>query len=104
MCKQAVGLQEAEGLQKQAQLTDAQCPDKSNRHQLKHRKYHLNIKSRFYCFKCWNRLPREVVSLPSLEIFSTQLDTALGNLLRLALLGGAGAGPPPRPLVTSAVL
>lgn len=98
MCKEAVGLQ------KQAQLTDAQCPDKSNGHQPKHRKYHLNIKSGFYCFKCWNRLPREVVSLPSLEVFSTQLDTALGNVLGLALLGGAGAGPPPRPLLTSAVL
>ena len=29
----------------------------------------------------WNRLPREVVQLPSLETFKTRLDTYLCNLL-----------------------
>ena len=29
----------------------------------------------------WNRLPREVVESPTLEIFKTRLDTFLYNLL-----------------------
>ena len=29
----------------------------------------------------WNRLPREVVDVPSLEVFKTRLDEALGNLV-----------------------
>ncbi|KAK4828204.1 hypothetical protein QYF61_024638 [Mycteria americana] len=29
----------------------------------------------------WNRLPREVVDAPSLEVFTARLDGALGNLL-----------------------
>ena len=28
---------------------------------------------------CWNRLPREAVDVPSLELFKTRLDGALGN-------------------------
>lgn len=31
--------------------------------------------------KQWNRLPRGVVEPPSLEIFKTQLDVVLGNLV-----------------------
>ena len=30
--------------------------------------------------RCWNRLPREVVDAPSLEVFKAQLDGALGSL------------------------
>ena len=29
----------------------------------------------------WNRLPREVVDAPSLEVFKARLDEALGNLV-----------------------
>ena len=29
---------------------------------------------------CWNRLPGEVVDAPSLEVFKTKLDGALGSL------------------------
>ena len=29
----------------------------------------------------WNRLPREVVDAPSLEVFMARLDGALGNLI-----------------------
>jgi len=29
----------------------------------------------------WNRLPREVVEAPSLEIFKVRLDQALSNLI-----------------------
>jgi len=30
----------------------------------------------------WNRLPREVVDIPSLELFKARLDGALSNLLQ----------------------
>ena len=31
--------------------------------------------------RCWNRLPREVVDSPSLEVFKARLDGALGSLV-----------------------
>jgi len=31
--------------------------------------------------KHWNRLPREVVDIQSLEVFKVRLDRALGNLI-----------------------
>jgi len=31
--------------------------------------------------KHWNRLPREVVNAPSLEVFKVRLDGALSNLI-----------------------
>ena len=40
----------------------------------------------------WNRLPREVVDAPFLEVFKTRLDEALGNLIEwvasLPMAGG----------------
>ena len=30
---------------------------------------------------CWNRLPREVMDAPSLEVFKARLDGALGHLV-----------------------
>ena len=30
--------------------------------------------------RCWNRLPREAVDAPSLEVLKTRLDEALGSL------------------------
>ncbi|KFV78137.1 hypothetical protein N308_15071, partial [Struthio camelus australis] len=55
-----------------------------NRHKLKHRKFHLNMRKNFFTVRVpepWHRLPREVVESPSLEIFKTRLDVILGNML-----------------------
>ena len=31
--------------------------------------------------RCWNRLPREAVDAPTLEVFKARLDWALGSLI-----------------------
>ena len=57
---------------------------KGNGHKLKHRKLHLNMRKNFFTLRVmepWNRLPREVVESPSLEIFRTRLDKVLCSLL-----------------------
>ncbi|KFV80375.1 hypothetical protein N308_07636, partial [Struthio camelus australis] len=55
-----------------------------NGHKLNHRKFHLNLRKNFFTVRVtehWNRLPREVVHPPSLEIFKSHLDAILGNML-----------------------
>ncbi|KAK4830544.1 hypothetical protein QYF61_011682 [Mycteria americana] len=60
---------------------------RGNGHKLKYRKAHLNLRIFFfYYFLQWERLPRDTVESPSLEISKAQLHTVLGNLLQLALL------------------
>lgn len=59
---------------------------------LSHLKSHLNT---FFFYtvtvvKHWNRLAREVMKFQPLEIFKTQLDTALSNLLCLCFSRDVG--------------
>jgi len=57
---------------------------RGNKHKPKHRKFHLNMRKNVFPLRVmehWNRLPREVVESPSLEIFKTRLDAVLCSLL-----------------------
>ncbi|KFR00898.1 hypothetical protein N306_03402, partial [Opisthocomus hoazin] len=51
---------------------------------LKEGRFRLDIRKKFFTMrvlKHWNRLPREVVDAPSLEVFKAWLDGALSNLV-----------------------
>lgn len=64
---------------------------RSNGHELKDMKFHLN--TRIYLFtvreiKHWHKLPREVLGFPSVKMFKTQLDMVTGSLLKLTVSAG----------------
>jgi len=51
---------------------------------LREGRFRLDVRGKFFTMRvvrCWNRLPREVVDAPSLEVFRARLDGALGSLL-----------------------
>ncbi|KFO64612.1 hypothetical protein N302_14979, partial [Corvus brachyrhynchos] len=51
---------------------------------LKGSRFRLDIRREFLTVRVvrhWNRLPKEVVDIPSLEVFKARLDRALGNLV-----------------------
>ena len=66
---------------------------RGNGHKLRHRKFRLNMRKNFFTLRVmehWNRLPREAVESPSLEIFKTHLDAVLCSLLHVTLLQQGG--------------
>ncbi|KGL91075.1 hypothetical protein N301_01731, partial [Charadrius vociferus] len=55
-----------------------------NGYKLEEGRFRLNIRKKFFTLRVvrhWNRLPREVVEAPSLEVFEARLDMALGSLV-----------------------
>ena len=69
-----------------ANLFSVVCRDRTrgNGHKMAHRNSRTNMHKNFFTVRVaepWNRLPREVVESPPLEIFKACLDAYLGNLL-----------------------
>ncbi|KFZ57975.1 hypothetical protein N321_03688, partial [Antrostomus carolinensis] len=55
-----------------------------NGSKLKEGRFRLDIMKKFFtvtAVRPWNRLPKEVVDTPSLEVFKDRLDEALRNLV-----------------------
>ncbi|KGL93573.1 hypothetical protein N301_02841, partial [Charadrius vociferus] len=55
-----------------------------NGFKLKEGRFRLDIRKKLFTLRVvrhWNRLPKEVVDAPSLEVFKARLDGALSNLV-----------------------
>ena len=57
---------------------------RENGYKLEEGRFRLDIRKKFFSVgvvRHWNRLPSEVVDVPSLEAFRARLDRALSNLV-----------------------
>ena len=48
-------------------------------------RFRLDVRGKFFTLRevrCWNRLPREVMNAPSLEVLKARLDGSLGSLVQ----------------------
>ena len=81
------GVNEDEGARSSSAVTSDQT--RGNGHKLKHGRFCLNIMKHLFpvrVIKQWDRLPREVVDSPTLEMFQSHMVIVLGNWLQMTLL------------------
>lgn len=66
---------------------------KGNDHKPEHRRCHLNIRKHFFTVwvaRHWQKLPKKAVESPTLKIFKSHLEIALGSLVWVSLLEQRG--------------